>query len=228
MACVLRLLFGLLVSIVAPIADAAAEKEVVLLFTGDIHGHVEPWVGWEAELSGKTIGGFDRLATVIHKVRQEAGANNVLLLDSGDAIGDTLIAAETKGSAVIRLMNEVGYDAIAIGNHEPDFGIQGLQRLMEQARFPFLAANILTESDKPLSAPFLIKEICDIKIAILGIGYPNTPLTTGRGNVEGLKFNDPRVIVTEWTEKLRAAGANLIVALTHYGLSADITTESFI
>jgi 2',3'-cyclic-nucleotide 2'-phosphodiesterase (5'-nucleotidase family) len=210
-------------SIIAPVTAAQpATPKVVLLFTGDIHGHLEGWIGWDGELAGKNIGGFDRLAGAVRIVKEEVGVGNVLLLDAGDAVGDTMIAAETKGRAIIQAMNAVGYDAMAIGNHEPDFAVAGLEQLMEQSKFPMLAANLRRASGELFAKPYLVREIAGIKIGILGLAYPNTPLTTAKKNVEGLTFQDPIECAREWVPKLRSEGADVIVALTHLGLGADI------
>ncbi len=91
----LRLSLALAAFAGVAVMEAAPEKMITILHTNDIHGHIEAWRGWEGELAGKTIGGMDHLATAIKQVRAENGAN-VLLLDAGDAIGDTMIADETK------------------------------------------------------------------------------------------------------------------------------------
>ena len=210
-------------SIIAPVTAAQpGTSKVVLLFSGDIHGHLEGWIGWDGELEGKSVGGFDRLAAAVRSVKKEVGAGGVLLLDAGDAVGDTMIAAETKGQAIIQAMNAIGYDAMAIGNHEPDFAVAGLEQLMEQAKFPMLAANLRKASGDLFAKPYLVREIAGIKIGILGLAYPNTPLTTAKKNVDGLIFQDPIESAREWVPELRSQGAEVLVALTHLGLGADI------
>ena len=72
-----------------------AETLLVILHTNDFHGHVTAWQGWEGELAGKTIGGFDRLATAVKLARQNA--EHVLLVDAGDAVADSMISKETRG-----------------------------------------------------------------------------------------------------------------------------------
>ncbi len=111
-ACALGALLG------ASAIGAAPEKMITILHTNDLHGHVEAWHGWEGELAGKTIGGMDHLATAIKQARAE-GSPNLLLLDAGDAIGDTMIADETKGEAVLQMMNALGFDAMTIGTTNP-------------------------------------------------------------------------------------------------------------
>lgn len=202
--------------------EAAPEKMITILHTNDIHGHIEAWRGWEGDLAGKSIGGMDRLATAIKRVRGEHD-DEVLLLDAGDAIGDTMIADATKGEAVLRIMNALGYDAMTIGNHEPDFTSERLRELMGKARFPVLAANVYDRKTGQLfTKPCLIREIDGVKIGILGLAYPHTPLTTAKKNVEELEFRDIPPLARKFVPQMKKEGAEIIIALTHYGLGADI------
>ena len=112
-------------------------------------------------------------------------AENVLLLDAGDTIGDTLVAAETEGRAVIETMNRIGYDAMVVGNHEPDFTAEKLLERIKEAEFPVLAANIVRKTDDELfTKPYVIKTIGGVRVGILGLAYPNTPLTSAKKNVD--------------------------------------------
>lgn len=194
--------------------------ELTILHTNDIHGHVHGWSGWEGDLLGKTLGGFDRLASVVESVRKET--TNVLLLDAGDAIGDTQIAVSTRGAAIIDLMNHVGYDAMVIGNHEPDYGMSTLRHRMRQARFPVLAANIVdSASGRLFTKPYAIREVGGQKIGILGLAYPNTPKTTSRKNVAGFEFLQAKEAASKYVPEMRSAGAAIVIVLSHLGLSAD-------
>ena len=196
------------------------KSTLTILHTNDIHGHLEPWRGWEGTLAGKTLGGLDRLATAIKEVRAET--KNILLLDAGDTLGDTLVADETKGRAVLEVMNALEYDAMVIGNHEPDFTAEVLRERIAEARFPVLAANIVESTTGKLFArPYLIREVAGIKVGVLGLAYPNTSLTTAKKNVAGLEFRDAPATVREFLPRMRAEGAELIIVLSHYGLGAD-------
>ncbi len=195
---------------------------VTILHTNDIHGHLESWQGWDGELAGKTVGGLDRLAAHVSEVRTAVGKDCVLLLDAGDTIGDTGVAAETEGRAVIETMNSIGYDAMVIGNHEPDFTAGKLRARIAEARFPVLAANIVNRSsDKLFTKPYIIRETGGVKVGILGLAYPNTPLTSVKKNVENLRFREAVETAREYVPKMRREGAEIIVALTHLGLGAD-------
>ena len=203
-------------------ATRVSSITLTLLHTNDIHGHVLAWKGWEGELAGKTIGGMDRLAAAIKQVRQSVGAQNVLLLDAGDTIGDTMIADETRGKAMVELMNAMAYDAMVIGNHEPDFTAETLKQHITAAKFPVLAANILDKtSGRHFTQPYIVKTVNGVRVGILGVAYPNTALTTAKKNVVGLEFRDAPSAVREFLPELKKAGAQIVVVLSHYGLASD-------
>lgn len=193
-----------------------------IVHTNDIHGHLTSWQGWQDELAGKNVGGLDRVAAEVNRIRSDVGREKVLLLDAGDTFGDTLIAAKTKGRALIDAMNSIGYDAMVIGNHEVDFIAGTLRSRMAEAKFPLLAANMLAQSSAELFAkPYVIKEVGGIKIGILGLAYPYTAYTTAKKNLEGVRFVDAQNTAARYIPILRRDGAQLIIALTHLGLSAD-------
>lgn len=195
------------------------ETRIVILHTNDRHGHIAPWQGWEGDLSGKTIGGFDRLAAVVMKMRK--GAEHVMLLDAGDALSDTGLAMESRGEAVVQLMNALKYDAMTIGNHELDFGTERLRELIGKAGFPLLAANIMRRGQL-FAQPYVIRQFGPVRVGILGIAYPNTPLTTSPENVANLEFVSGFTAAQRFLPEMRGAGAQLIIVLSHLGLGADI------
>ena len=128
--------------------------KLTILHTNDLHGHLAPWQGWEGDLKGKSIGGLGVLGGAIAAVRKEVG--ECLLLDAGDSIGDTMIADLTKGKAFIAALNHLRYDALTIGNHEPDFGMEVLRERIAEAKFPVVAANLVNEEDKSvLTKPYV-------------------------------------------------------------------------
>lgn len=202
-------------------AGGPNETRLVILHTNDLHGHVTPWWGWPGDLAGKTVGGFDRLATAVAMGRKNA--EHVLLLDAGDTVSDTMIGMTSRGEAVIELMNALGYDAMTIGNHELDFGTEGLRSLIRKANFPILAANIREQGTEKLFArPYVIQQLGPLKVGILGIAYPNTALTTAHENVADIEFDEPAPAARHFIQQMRQAGAGIVVVLSHLGLSADI------
>lgn len=194
---------------------------IVLLHTNDLHGHLTSWQGWEGELEGKRIGGFDRLVSAVARTRRQVG-ENVLLLDAGDLIGDTMLADLTKGESLITALNHLKYDALTFGNHEPDFGTAVLRERMAQADFPFVAANLVDRKSGSLfAAPYIIRNVGGISVGILGLAYPKTPLTTAKENVAEVEFQDPLPAVTRYLPELREAGAEIVIVLSHLGLGGD-------
>lgn len=195
---------------------------ITLLHTNDLHGHLCPWTGWEGELRGKSVGGLPRLASAIHRARADAGGQ-VLLLDAGDLFGDTMIADLTQGEALIRAVNSLGYDAMTVGSHEPDFGSAVLSRRMRDASFPFVAANLVRRaSGALLTPPYVIRTINGVRVGVLGLAYPKTPWTTAAKNVEGLDFLEPIEAVREHLPRMKREGVDVSLVLSHLGLSGDL------
>lgn len=197
-------------------------ETVTLLHTNDLHGHAESWEGWEGELEGKLVGGLDRLATAVRRERAAAGPERTLLLDAGDTVSDTMLAAETRGRVVLEAMNAIGYDAMVVGNHDVDFTIDVLREHARLARFPLLAANLVTvPGDRPVVRPYVIRSVGSVRVGILGLAYPNTPLTTARKNVEGVRFEDAVAAARRHVPEMRSSGVELLIVLSHLGLGAD-------
>lgn len=205
-----------------PASQKNGPISLTILHTNDIHGHVEPWQGWEGELKGRLMGGLDRLSARVREARASAGAESVLLLDAGDTFGDTMIAVETEGKALVEVMNAIGYDAMVIGNHEPDFTAEKLRQRISEARFPILAANIQDRNSGQLfTKPYILRTIQGVKVGILGLAYPNTAKTSAQKNVQNLHFEEAVASARRYVPQLQREGAQIVIALTHLGLSAD-------
>lgn len=204
---------------------ATGEKAVTItiLHTNDIHGHLTAWQGWDGDLKGKTVGGLPHLAGAVARERKAAGDGNVLLLDAGDLLGDTMLADLTEGKALVEALNFLKYDALTVGNHEPDFGTDALKRRMAEATFPTVACNLTEKgSDKLFTKPYVIRAVAGVKVGILGLAYPKTARTTAPKNVAAVEFHPPGPAVKEHLPKLRAGGAQVVVILSHLGLGADL------
>lgn len=196
---------------------------LTILHTNDLHGHVTAWRGWEGALEGKTLGGMAVLATVVKQIRDSVGTERVLLVDAGDALSDTMLAAETRGHAVVRLMNAIGYDAMVIGNHGLDFTMETLQERIHEARFAVLAANLIdVQTQQTPLQPAMTIERGGLNVGIVGLAYPHTALTTQQENVAGVRFLGAAETVQKWVPQLRRQGADVIVVLSHLGLGGDM------
>jgi len=201
-------------------ADGGRATTLTILHTNDIHGHLTAWKGWEGDLKDKVIGGFGRLAGAVAQARKTA--TDALLLDAGDLIGDSMIADLTEGKAMVEALNHLGYDAMSIGNHEPDFGTAVLRERMKEAGFVVIAANLIErKGSKLFTKPYVVKKVCGVSVGILGLAYPKTGWTTAAKNVAEVEFQDPVPAVKHYLPKMRDDGAELIVVLSHLGLGGD-------
>ena len=183
----------------------AQEMDFTVLFTNDTHGRVE-----EGGYAGM---GFPKLATLVKDYRSKG---DVLLLDSGDTFHGQTIVNLNEGEAIVHIMNEMGYDAMTLGNHDFNFGQERIKELDEMSDFPLLAANL----DPLLVEPYVIKEIEGMKVGIFGLATPETTYKTHPKNVEGLTFRDPAVVAQEMVDEL-SGQVDMIIALAHLGISEE-------
>ena len=217
-----------------PEAEPPAEGDlwISVAVTNDIHGYLMPQPhALPAEGGGQhkyTIGGVEWLAGYLEilKVRDP-----VLLLDAGDMFQGTLISNSVNGASVVAAMNYLGYAATAVGNHEFDFGkepednpdpFSALKARAAEARFPFLAANILDRATGemvawPGFASHVIVEVGGLKIAILGGTTIDTPKVSLPYLGEVLDIRPLDEVIPPLAKRLRAEGADVVIALVHAG-----------
>ena len=157
---------------VGSLGSAADSACAVILSTNDEHGGllpaVQPWSG------NRPAGGAEAIAAYVNGVRQTSPCP-VFLFSGGDLMQGTLISNLTSGRATIDVMNEIGYDAAALGNHEFDWGIRILQKRMRQARFPILSANTYekgTNLHPRWVEPYAILERDGVRIGVIGATTP--------------------------------------------------------
>lgn len=198
-------LFGLLFRGTVP--PETGTVAVTIVHTNDVHGHV-----W-AEEGGAM--GYAHLAAVINGIRETK--ENVLLLDAGDTFQGSSAASLSRGESIVQIMNSMGYDAMAAGNHDFAYGWQRLGELAEMAAFPVLSANVQKPDGSQLLKSFTIKEVDGIRIGIIGLTTLETRYKTHPHNVEGLIFADPVERAREVVEELRDE-CDLLIALAHLPL----------
>lgn len=189
-----------------------------IMHTNDMHGFY---------VEGSSDGmGAAKLQTVINMVKQ---ANpNTLLLDAGDAIQGHSLVTLNKGENGIKILNELKYDAMALGNHEFDYSAAKLAELRGKANFPMLAANVKTADGKLFAGDHIIKEVNGVKIGIFGITTPETLYMTHPDNVKGMKFEDPTETAKKEVETLKKMGATVIVCLAHLGDESQIASSDIL
>jgi 2',3'-cyclic-nucleotide 2'-phosphodiesterase/3'-nucleotidase len=208
-------------------AGAGLGVTLTILHTSDLHGHVAA----TDELADRDFGeGLARVASAVKAIRGEG--HPLLLLDSGDTIqGTPAQALVFQGKAgngsdpTIRAMNQLGYDAMAVGNHEFDFGLERLEKSRREAKFPWLTANVLRGKGEPAFPPYAIRELAGVRIGILGLTTQSVPYWESPGNIEGLQFADAVVAARRYVSLLRSQEhCDLIVVIAHMGFERDPAT----
>ncbi len=192
-------------------AAQAGESVVRILYVNDFHGFAEPYKPYGSD---EMLGGISFLAAKAERLRKE---KPTLFLAAGDMIQGSNWANMFLGESVIELMNAMQFDAMELGNHEFDFGVDVLRKRISEARFPVLCANV---EGLDMVKPYTIREINGVKIAIIGVVTEDVPVSTHPKNVVGLKFDPPSDVIQKYMEILKNK-ADIIIVLSHLGLSAD-------
>lgn len=148
----------------------------------------------------------------------EETEGNVLILDAGDALHGQITANLSKGAAMVELMNEVGYSAMAAGNHEFNYGADRLTELSEMMDFPLLAANVKNSDGKNLFQSYEVFVMDGITVGVFGLSTPETIASSDPRIMEGLIFEDPVQTAEAMVKALKNEGCNIIIALTHMGI----------
>jgi len=206
----------------------AAEKlsaELTILHTSDLHGSVLPFNDYTNRPSDR--GSLAQVATLVKEIRS-ATDHPVMVLDSGDTLQGTPLEQFThvrwgEPSPTIDAMNRIGYQAMAVGNHEFNFGLEVLERARKQAEFPFLSANILREgTDETAFEPYAIFEQGPIRVGVLGLITPNVPGWEKAENYRGLVFEPMDTAARRWVPVLREKeNCDVVVVLAHTGFERD-------
>lgn len=197
---------------------AASENGVVILYMNDVHGRLESFKGQD----DAPIGGLIKLATLVEDIVGEKG-DNVIILNAGDALHGTNIVNLFEGKPMVEALEAIGIDAMAVGNHEFNFGQAALLKRAEEAKFVFLSANTIeADSRRALFPGAVILPVDGKRVGIFGLTTVDTPTVTHPKNVEGLEFLDP-IKVSGWmVSYLRnQEKVDLVIGLTHIGYDDD-------
>jgi 5'-nucleotidase/UDP-sugar diphosphatase len=218
----LSLLIALVVTLsLAPASSAPRARALTILYFNDIHGHLEPWKPDSS--ASRTVGGIARIAALVDRIRREnrRAGRATLVLEAGDVLQGTPMSAIFQGEPDFEAFNLMKLDAMAIGNHEFDFGIENLRARIRQARFPVLSANVFTAEGRPLSrSSVVLSPVPGLRVGVIGLTTAETPQTTFPTNVTGLTFDDP-VATARHAVPVLEQQCDLVVALTHIGTGED-------
>lgn len=199
---------------------AALDKDLAILYTNDVHCAVDNGIGYAG----------------VAALKKQLLAEDcyVALVDVGDAVQGDAIGTLSKGSYIIDIMNEVGYDVATIGNHEFDYGMSRFFELRDMAKFPYVSANFvdLASGDTVLE-PYTMLTFNGVKVAFVGVSTPftitsSTPAYFQDANgtfIYGFsQTNGPEAfyaVVQAAVDSAVADGADYVIALTHLGIDAS-------
>src|SRR5215216_6106132 len=201
--------------------------QITILGTTDLHGNINPIDYYTNKPDNR---GIAKVATLIKRIRKEHP--NILLIDSGDTIqGSPLESFHGRKNnqppdPMMLVMTSLNYDAMAVGNHEYNFGLKVLEKARHEANFPWLSANTYDKSTgKPHYKPYIIKEVAGVKIGILGLTTPGVPNWDNPPNYAGLEFHEPVAEARKWVPVLRLQElVDVVVIAMHMGLGEDLRT----
>ena len=188
--------------------DATATEPVVILHTNDVHGAIE---------------NYAKVAVLADQYAAEGAY--VLVLDAGDfSQGDSTVSL-SEGATAIELMNMVGYDAVALGNHEFDYGYEVLKKNMESANFPVLAANVKYNGELAFDDAAVFTTPGGTKIGVFGLDTPETATKAHPGKIAGVTFaggEEMYQIAQDMVTMLREEeGCNYVICIGHLGIDDE-------
>ncbi|MBR8660560.1 5'-nucleotidase C-terminal domain-containing protein [Brevibacillus sp. NL20B1] len=189
----------------------AATTHITIAHTNDTHGHIQE------DASLKEFG-FAKIATLLKEWRQEN--ENFLLIDAGDTFQGTVFVNQFKGESVVPILNHLGYDVMAAGNHEFDFGYEQLLKLRDMLKYPIISANVFKADGTEFLVPTYKAEIGGKKFAFVGFVAEDTPILTHPDNVKGLTFKNPVEVAKVVVPQLKKEADHVIV-VSHVGIEVD-------
>jgi 5'-nucleotidase / UDP-sugar diphosphatase len=204
-----------------------ADYSLTILHTNDFHSRVEPISKYDSTCAaedndaGECFGGYARIKTAVDAARA-AGDGNVVLMDSGDQYQGSLIYTTYKGKVTAEMMDIIGYDVMAVGNHEFDDGPEGLVTLLDGVDFPLISGNLDLSQSNLLNGKVsnhVVLEIGGEKIGVISVLATDTAETSSPG--PNVIFQDEMESLKADVAALEAEGVNKIIALTHVGVVKD-------
>lgn len=206
---------------------APTRVHITVLGTTDLHGNIFPIDYYTDKADNR---GLAKIATLIKRVRKEN--ENTVLVDSGDTIqGTPLQYYHNKKNnkppdPMMLAMSALNYDAMAVGNHEYNFGLKVLEKARSEAKFPWLSANTYSRgTTKTHFKPYVVKEISGVRVGILGLTTPGVPTWENAPNYVGLEFREPLLEARKWVPVLRGKErADVVVIAMHMGIEEDLRT----
>ena len=201
-------------------ASAQQTKELFILQTSDTHSRIEP-INPHAADKYAGMGGTVRRATFLKEYRAEHP--DVLLFDCGDISQGTPYYNLFQGEVEVKMMNLMGYDAMTIGNHEFDFGLENMARLFRMANFPVVCANYDVSGAvlEGLVKPYTILKRDGLKIGVFGLA-PKMEGLVQADKCEGVVYKEPVAVAQEVVDVLRnKEQCDVVICLSHLGIRSN-------
>lgn len=197
-------------------------QELTILHLNDTHSHVEPMRGGR----NKGMGGVIEQAAYVDSVRSVDGKGNVLLLHAGDFSQGTSYFTELEGNVEIDILNAMKFDAVCLGNHEFDNGVEELARRLGNLKVPVVCANydFSQTALKDYVKPYVVLEKSDRKIGIIGL-LTDLTVVVDSGIADKLKYRHPAETAERYARELKEKGCDLVICLTHLGYEGDSFTD---
>ena len=195
--------------------SCSSHKNITILHTNDVHSHVEPFSKDHSEFPNK--GGFERRATLISEIRRQNP--NTLLFDAGDIFQGTPYFNFYGGEIEFKLMSMLGYDAITIGNHDFDNGMDGLDKQLPNAKFDIISSNYDFKNTilESKVSDYKIYNKSGIKIGVFGLGIELEGLVS-KDLYKETKYLDPIDIANDTAKKLKETeNCDIVICLSHLG-----------
>jgi 5'-nucleotidase/UDP-sugar diphosphatase len=196
--------------------EQPAPIPITILFFNDPHGHLTPFE-IKSEKGRREAGGIARMAALIRDIRAENSRKHVrtLVLTAGDILQGTPMSTVFRGEPDVECLNAMGVDAVTVGNHEFDFGLDNFHKLQGRAAFPFLSANIVEEqSGRPLCRSFhTIPLTEDLALTVIGVTTEELLTTTLPANVSTLGVTGSVSSAQQVYDRVRSRGP--VVLLSH-------------
>ncbi len=225
-----RLAIGILAASALALSagTALADFQLTILHINDFHSRIEPINKYDSTCSAKEteanecFGGIARVKSAIDAKRAELKGSNLLVLDAGDEFQGSLYYSTFKSGPVAEFMNGIGFDAMAIGNHEFDDGPAELDKLIGAVKFPIISGNTVSAKGSLLDGKYkgyVIKDIGGQKVAIVSVLAKDTYETSSPG--KDITFEDEITYLQKAVKEIEGQGVNKIIALTHVGYLKD-------
>lgn len=210
-------------------APVSADTTLHIVHINDVHSRIQPISRFDSTCSaeddaaGECFGGMARIATAFDILRSDLAGQNVLFLDAGDQYQGSLFFTTYRGAAAGMFMETIGFDAMALGNHEFNNGPEGILPLLNAVSFPVLGGNLDVSGDPALNGRIGDTVVLDVNGTPVGIVSAVT-LDTMEISSPGptIVFEDEIAALQADVDALTADGVDIILALTHVGLPDDI------